>query len=130
MRWEELRWRIEELLAAPGYGRRLARKALRVPTDLKVHYSDPDRDELARAHEISERGLFLATDNPPPVGALLHLKLMSDDGESIEVEGTVVWSRRAGERGGPPGAGVELAELDAEQFAAVARLVEQALAAL
>jgi uncharacterized protein (TIGR02266 family) len=130
VRWEELRWQIEELLAAPGYGQRPARKALRVPTDLKVHYSDPDHDALASAHEIAEGGLFLATDCPPPVGTPLHLKLTGDDGATIEVEGAVVWVRRAAGRGGPPGIGVEFAELDDEQREAVAYLVEEALAAL
>lgn len=129
-RWEELRWRIEELLSARGYGQRPARKALRVPTDLKVHYSDPEHDALASAHEIAEGGLFLATDSPPPVGTPLHLKVTGDDGETIEVEGAVVWVRRVGERGGVPGIGVEFAGLDDEQREAVAYLVEQALAAL
>ena len=128
--WEELRWRIEDLLSAPGCGARPARKALRVPTDLKVEYSDPEQEALARAHEIAERGLFLATDSPPPLGTLLHLKLTGDDGEAIEVEGEVVWVRYFGEPGGPPGVGVEFADLDDEQREAVAYLVEQALAAL
>jgi uncharacterized protein (TIGR02266 family) len=129
-RWEELRGRIEDLLSAPGQGKRPVRKALRVPTDLKVQYSDPEQDALARAHEIAEGGLFLATDSPPPLGTPLHLKLTGDDGESIEVEGAVVWVRRAGEPGGPAGVGVEFADLDDQQREAVAYLVEQALAAL
>ena len=129
-RWEELRWRLEELLAAPGYGRRPVRKALRVPTDLKVEYSDPEHEVLASAHEIAEGGLFLATESPPQVGSPLHLKLIGDDGSTTEVEGTVVWVRRVGERGGASGVGVEFAQLDASQREAVAYLVEQALAAL
>jgi uncharacterized protein (TIGR02266 family) len=141
-RWEELRWQIEELLSAPGHGQRHARKALRVPTDLKVAASFAQRaagersrpggaDEvLANAHEIAEGGLFLATESPPPAGTPLHLKLTGDDGKMTEVEGIVVWVRRAGERGGPPGIGVEFSALDADQREAVAFLVEQALAAL
>jgi uncharacterized protein (TIGR02266 family) len=129
-RWEELRWWIEELLSAPGRSRRPARKALRVPADLKVHYSDPEHDALGSAHEIAECGLFLATDSPPPVGTPLHLKLVGDRGETIEVEGTVVWTRGPGEPGGPPGIGVEFSSLDHEQREAVVYLVERALAAL
>jgi uncharacterized protein (TIGR02266 family) len=129
-RWEELRWRIEELLSAPGRGKWPARKALRVPADLKVEYADPEQEALARAHEIAEGGLFLATDSPPPLGTPLHLKLTGDDGETIEVEGAVVWVRRAGEPGGPPGVGVEFSNLDDEQRDAVVYLVQQALAAL
>jgi uncharacterized protein (TIGR02266 family) len=142
--WEELRWRIEALLAAPRYGQRPARKALRVPTDLKVEYSasfaqraagerrpsDGEHEVLASVHEIAEGGLFLATESPPQVGTPLHLKLVGDDGSTTEVEGTVVWVRRVGERGGAPGVGVEFAHLDATQREAVACLVEQSLAAL
>lgn len=129
-RWEELRWQIEELLSARGHGRRPERKALRVPTELKVEYCDRDCPVLATAHEIAEDGLFLATDGPPAIGAALHLKIVGEDGQTIEVEGTVTWLRRVGERGGPPGIGVEFAHLDAQQREDVAHLVEQALAAL
>jgi uncharacterized protein (TIGR02266 family) len=130
-RWEELRGRIEERLSGPPpRSRGPARKTLRVPADLKVHYSDPERDETASAREIAEGGLFLATDSPPPVGTPLHLKLTNDDGEVVEVEGAVVWVRRVGEDVGPPGVGVEFADLDEAKREAVAYLVEQALAAL
>jgi len=128
-RWEELRSQIEERLSGPR-GRRSVRKSLRAPADLRVHYSDAARAETTRTREIAEGGLFLATDSPPPVGTPLQLKLTGDNGEMTDVEGAVVWVRRAGDPGGPPGIGVEFADLDVAQREAVAYLVEQALAAL
>lgn len=131
-RWMDLRWRIEEALGGPGGGARSGprRKALRVPSDLKVEYADPEREEISCAQEIAEGGLFLATDRPLAVGTPLHLKLTGDAGEIVEVEGAVVWARRAGDPSGPAGMGVRFESLDPAQREAVAYLVEAALEAL
>jgi uncharacterized protein (TIGR02266 family) len=129
-RWSELRWQIEEALGGPARKRGPRRRALRVPSNLKVEVRDPRQDEVASAREIAEGGLFLATERPVPVGTPLHLKLTGDGGETVEVEGAVVWVRKVTEPGGPPGIGVEFANLDNAQRAAVAYLVDEALAAL
>jgi Tfp pilus assembly protein PilZ len=125
-RWSELRWRIEDAMcgSAARHGHR--RQALRVPSSLKV---DCDH-ELGSAREISERGILLVTDRPFAVGTPLNLRLIGDRGETVEVEGAVVWVRRPGSSDGPPGVGIEFAALDASQREAVAYLVEEALAAL
>jgi len=128
-RWTELRWRIEAGMSGSArHG--AARRSLRVPSDLKVECEDSARTELARAHEISEGGVFLVTDRPFAVGTPLRLRLTGDLGETVEVEGAVVWLRRQGSPGGPPGIGIEFSSLDASHREAVAYLVEEALAAL
>jgi len=132
-RWLDLRWRLEEaLVGGPGPSARRGppRKALRVPASLEVEYAEPDREVLCSAEEIGEGGLFLATGHPVGVGTPLHLKLCIDTGESVEVEGAVVWVRRPGDAGGPPGMGIQFEGLDDAQREAVACLVETALAAL
>ncbi len=129
-RWEELRWRIEEALEDASPATRPRRRALRVPSDLRVPFSDGDRDAVGRVRTIAERGLFLSTERPQPVGTPLHLRLTDANGDAVDVEGSVVWVRRPGDPGGPPGMGVEFADLDDAQRDAVAYLVEEALGAL
>lgn len=132
-RWELLRWGIEASLSGPESAERRSRRALRVPTDLPVDVSNdesPEPEVGARAREIAERGLFLATGSPPAVGTRLRLRLHDDHGETTEVEGVVVWAREADGPDGPAGAGVEFAKLDPGQREAVAFLVAEALAAL
>lgn len=129
--WGALRRQLEETLAGQPRGSGPERCALRVPTQLVVDYSDPQIDEeRSSAHEIAERGLFLASPNPHAVGAPLRLKLYGDDGERVEVEGVVVWVRREPTAEGPAGMGVQFGKLDDAQREAVAYLVEEALAAL
>jgi uncharacterized protein (TIGR02266 family) len=129
-RWTELRWQIEESMNGPAPENRPRRKTLRVPSNLHVECSDPASHELGSAKEISEGGLFLVTERPIAVGTPLHLRLIGDRGEVVEVEGAVVWSRLPGQGDPPPGIGVEFLDLDEKQREAVAYLVEEALAAL
>ena len=129
-RWSELRWRIEESMSgsAPGDGTR--RKALRVPSNLRIECSAGESHESDCAREISEGGVFLVTERPIAVGTPLRLRLTGDRGQTVEVEGAVVWSRSPGQGAPPPGIGVEFLDLDESQREAVVYLVEEALAAL
>jgi uncharacterized protein (TIGR02266 family) len=109
---------------------RVRRKALRVPTNLEVECADSKGSALARARQIAEGGVFLATERRFSVGTPLFLRLTGNRGEIVEVEGRVVWVRQPGSAEGPPGVGVEFSDLDAAQREAVTYLVEEALAAL
>ena len=129
-RWSELRWLIEEALSGSSPCNGVRRKALRVPSDLAVECSKPQTRGLGRAREISEGGLFLSTEQPLPVGTPLRFRLIGDRGETVDVEGAVVWVRRAGSDERPPGMGIEFSNLDESQREAVANLVEEAHAAL
>jgi uncharacterized protein (TIGR02266 family) len=129
-RWTELRWQIEEAMSGPVARNGNQRKALRVPSNLEVECSDSASRELGSAKEIAEGGIFLATERPFPVGTPLHLRLTGDGGETVEVDGAVVWVRPPGSDGGPPGMGIQFSNLDESQREAVAYLVEEALAAL
>jgi uncharacterized protein (TIGR02266 family) len=129
-RWTELRWKIEQSMSGSAPDAGVRRKALRVPSDLRVECPDAESPELGRAREISEGGVFLATEMPIAVGTPLHLRLIGDRGEVVEVEGAVVWSRSPGQGELPPGIGIEFIDLDESQREAVAYLVEEALSAL
>jgi uncharacterized protein (TIGR02266 family) len=129
-RWTDLRWQIEAAMCGSTARHRPPRRALRVPSNLKVECGDGANTELGSAQEIAEGGIFLATHRALDVGTPVHLRIMGDAGETVEVEGAVVWVRRPGMPGGPPGMGIEFANLDASQREAVAYLVEEALVAL
>jgi uncharacterized protein (TIGR02266 family) len=129
-RWMELRCEIEDAMNGPGARHGARRKALRVPSNLKVECAGSALTEQASTEQISEGGVFLVTERPLPVGTPLLLRLTGDRGETVEVEGAVVWVRRRESGGGPSGVGIEFSNLDASQREAVAYLVEEALAAL
>src|SRR5258706_10718286 len=94
--------------SAPEGGPR--RRALRVPSHLQVECSHAADLEQGRANEISEGGVFLVTERPIPVGTPVRLRLIGDRGETVEVEGAVVWARPPGRAS--PGIGIEFLDLD------------------
>lgn len=130
-RWLDLRWRIEAALEGPHAKREgPPRKSLRVPSSYKAEFACSQREEISQVREIGAGGLFLATERPLAVATPLHLELTGDAGESLEVEGAVVWIRRRGDGPGPAGMGVRFEGLDDTQREAVGHLVASALAAL
>ena len=131
-RWMELRVRLEQALGSvPGGQEARRRRALRVPTHLKVRCSHDSADQLNVASEISEGGLFLATEKPLAPGTPLHLDLEGlGDGSPLEVEGVVVWVRDQSAGDSPPGMGIRFTNLDDVQRQAVDYLVEHALSSL
>ena len=129
-RWMELRPLLEQALGArPREAGRGRRRALRVPTHLKVRFACDARDELGSARDVSEGGLFLASERPPPPGTPLHLCLEGAGGR-VEVEAVVMWARERSGPDGPAGMGVRFENLDEDQRRAIASLVEEALASL
>jgi uncharacterized protein (TIGR02266 family) len=129
-RWSELRERLEELLGCcpPAVGQR--RRALRVRTHLKLLVTTSVAQELLRAHDLSEGGLFVRTQRPSPPGTPLQLELQDRAGRSVELEGTVAWVRSAPDGMGPAGMGVAFHALSDWDRALLNELVEAALEAL
>jgi uncharacterized protein (TIGR02266 family) len=100
-------------------------RALRVPTHLKVSYGDAGS---ATTENLSEGGLFVKTGEPLAPGTPLRLAIDAGGGEPpIELDAVVVWRRELGNRDGPAGFGVEFRNLEADEFAALARLLERSL---
>jgi len=133
-RWMELRERLERLLGArppleaSGHSRR---RSLRVPADLKARYRAADGLASGPVSDLSEGGLFLATEAPLAPGTPLRLELEDPSGApTVSVAGRVVWARAADNGGGPAGMGVCFVDLDDDAGAAVATLIEGALARL
>jgi len=130
-RWEELRDLLEDCQGAvpPAPGER-RRRSLRVRTHVKVLVTTHLAQELLLVHDLSENGLFLRTHRPPPPGTSLQVELHDAAGRSIELEGSVVWVRKAGEGHGPAGMGVAFHAVSERDRAVLSDLVEAALESL
>ena len=99
------------------------RASPRVDADFTLRFETVDQLALAYGTEISTGGMFLATNEPLPVGRELRVRLvMPETLTEITMRARVVHSRSQGEAdvtGLPAGMGVSFVELDA---AARARL--------
>jgi len=82
---------------------------------------------FAYVSNISEMGIFVASDRPLSVGS--HLKLTFkpiEIAESFEVEGEVVWVNpvREGDESQSPGMGIRFVDLDDEQKEKIVGLIK------
>ena len=130
-RWEELRDLLEDSMGAvpPAPGER-RRRSLRVRTHMKVLVTTHLAQELLLVHDLSEHGLFLRTQRPPPRGTPLQIEFHDLRGRSVELEASVVWVRTEGEGHGPAGMGVSFHALSDWDRTVLLELVEAALDAL
>jgi uncharacterized protein (TIGR02266 family) len=98
--------------------------------DVKLHadVSTEDAFLFAYVSNISEMGIFLASEDPKPVGTTLRLKFRAIEGtESFEVEGEVVWInpvREDADEGANPGMGVRFINLDDETREKILALIK------
>jgi Tfp pilus assembly protein PilZ len=75
----------------PKQTRRYRRRTVRVC----VEYTGADGPQRAMATTLGAGGMFIATDEPLPVHALLALRFRLEDGGLLhEIEGCVVWANR------------------------------------
>lgn len=130
-RWEELRDLLENALGAvppaPGVRRR---HSVRVRAHVKVLVTTSLAQELLQVQDLSESGFFLRTKHPSPLGSPLHIEFRDRTGNSIELEGTVIWTRGADDGRGPAGMGVAFHALSDWDRTVLLELVESALSSL
>ena len=93
----------------------------------RIDYKAGDGDFLYEyITNISQGGIFIATQNPEPVGTTLALRFLGPDGEeSLEVQGEVMWVNLAdgGEEHPNQGMGIRFVNLSEEDKDTVSRLV-------
>jgi len=91
-----------------------ARRDRRCPIKLKVTYPSAQEFQADYTSNISRGGMFISTENPPPIGTMvdinLHLPSLVDP---INLTGEVVHSHRPGEGEGGPGLGLKFIDIDA-----------------
>lgn len=106
------------------------RQTLRVPSHLEVTFSDEGRFERAYLRNISEGGVYIATEHPFECGHRFHLTLhIARTGERLDLQVQVVWvNRNPSPRSGlDPGVGVAWLSLDPASKQAIKNIVRRAL---
>ena len=113
----------EEKPAAEGRERR---EHERVMVEMEVDYCADDTYLFAYITDISAMGIFIRTNSPESPGTHLCLRFTPPGGETLELEGEVIWINplRPGEFDCEPGMGVQFVELDEQQRARVLHLVK------
>ena len=124
-RWQCLREALEQRLGdrLQGLLASVERRAhFRFPTHLEVRFESCDEGFTARLGNISEGGIFVATERPLAAGAPLRLFIRLPDG-TVETQGRVAWARAETSAHGAAGMGVRFEDLTAEQRERIADLV-------
>jgi len=129
-RWTELREFLEYHFGSanpPLGGTR--RRSLRVPTQLKVRTSIGG-GETASLHDLSEAGAFVESARPLDPDTPLRLEIDPGSGATpLRLAAVVKWVRELPNMDGPAGMGIEFADVEDGDFAALTELVESALVA-
>lgn len=104
------------------------RQHTRFETSDKVVVELRGRDDLRELYtrDISKGGMFLATDDPPPIGAMLTVTVQTPDG-ALDLPGRVVHvmtTAQAAEVGGAPGVGVQFDDLTEDTVSRLEGYVE------
>jgi hypothetical protein len=95
--------------------RREARFAIRLPATLLRGKREPLRIDTA---DVSVHGLFLRTDEPPPIRQLVKVEIvLPASGQRLLFHGMVVFVRKGPDGGMPAGIGVQLLGLDGDLLA-------------
>ncbi|HEY8428639.1 MAG TPA: TIGR02266 family protein [Sandaracinaceae bacterium] len=103
------------------------RQHARFDAELCVDWTSDENFLFAYITNISEMGIFIRTDDPPPVGTALKLRFAMDGEAPLELRGVVVWInplRPSGENLNP-GMGVRFDALTADQRERVVALVKR-----
>jgi uncharacterized protein (TIGR02266 family) len=124
-RWQSLRQTLEQRL-----GDRLQsllvtverRAHFRFPTHLEVRFASGDELRSAFLGNISDGGIFVATDRPLPAGTPLRLFITVPDG-TAELAGRVAWVRSTKGEGGGAGMGIRFEDLGLELRERIAEVV-------
>jgi len=99
------------------------RRTERVDLVVRVEYKTVDELFSEFARNINEGGMFVETESPPENGAPVALQFrVPGSEEPIQVMGRVVRTS-VGERGDPPGMGIEFDDLDEQSRELINQLV-------
>jgi uncharacterized protein (TIGR02266 family) len=101
------------------------RRDPRVPLEVEVTLESEHNFFSGFANNVSEGGIFVATPNPPPVGAEVGFEILLG-GERFLVMGVVRWVRdeHAASAGAPAGCGVKWVHLEEGAVEAIQHFIE------
>lgn len=107
-------------MSAPAEDRR--RRHERTALSILVQYRFNSFEEFITEYsvDLSPGGIFLQTDEPREVGAMVYLQFSLLDGSRlIEGLGKVVWVNRPEDKTRTPGMGIEFVNFDEESAALI-----------
>lgn len=93
--------------SVPGDARRHERVAL----EARITMSSQSNFWTGFTEDISEGGVFVATNSPPAVGEVLPVHIQTDDGRAMLVWGEVRWHREEAD-GALSGCGIQFQNVD------------------
>ena len=101
----------KEIQIAEAYKRRedaiLDRSSQRIKLEAKVTLRSQTNFFVGFSENISEGGIFIATESPPNVGDEIEIEIPLPDGsQTVKVKGVVRWHRTMA-NGAPSGCGVQ-----------------------
>jgi type IV pilus assembly protein PilZ len=94
----------------------------RFPTRIEVDYRSGETFLFAYIENISEMGIFVASNDPLPVGARIELRF-EHEGQTFEIDGEVAWINPVRPGALNPGMGVRFTNLTPEHREQVVELV-------
>lgn len=102
----------------------------RKQTSLLIHFGlEPDNLQTACAFNLSTGGVFIATENPPPIDSAVHIQLDIHTAEdSILCQGVVTWHNTTPEPERPEmpsGFGLQFASLKIVDLFAIRKLIDE-----
>lgn len=91
-----------------------------------VDLQSDDNLYVGLSYDVSAGGIFVATVEPPPIGAPVGVTVTLPDGHRLELSGYVRWVRdlRLASDGLPAGCGIEWAELPIEALRSLLHFAE------
>src|SRR5262245_35772319 len=106
-----------------------ARRSKRYPSDQPLLVRCDSWNDFVElyATDIGQGGLFIATDEPPPIMSIIELKMQLPEATTIPLSARVVHvieKDQAGGEGRVAGVGVEFVDLDAERKRQIFHLLE------
>jgi uncharacterized protein (TIGR02266 family) len=95
----------------------------RMPYGVQVEFRTSSSFLIMYSVNLSRGGLFLETDQDIPEGSPIALSLAVPGAGAIDVAGVVMWRRALDSPDGPPGLGIEFADIAPQLGAVIDQLV-------
>jgi len=86
------------------------RRTLRIPAEFKVDYVHDDDYVISLSRDISADGMFISTEDPPPVGDTPTLIFSIGELKNVSVQAKVMWVNEK-ENGRDQGMGVQFIDM-------------------
>ncbi len=102
------------------------RVAVRYLLEARITVESQSNFYTGFSQNISEGGVFVSMENPPPVGEVVRLQVHLDDGMAVTASGQVRWHRIDDATGEVVGAGVQFMALDPDATAALQGMLQRA----